>query len=914
VAMKKESAVVFFLVLTFFLTGVIAVDVTQNLTATIVDDIDIYINEFESNTPGNPDEEWVELYNDENFEVNIGGWEIYDGLASETLRHTVPLDTFIAGKGFYVADVSGLNNSGEFIILKGPNGTIFDETPELADGDDDDNTWSRFPDGVGNFTFQGSTKGFTNVPTVIQNKSIDSECVLENDNVTLTAKVFGICIEEVVFSVFLEDDWVNFTGVNTFDENYETEIFGGIFFNGGEEVNWTVYAINCFNDTKKNGMESFRVNSATHLTVLPGVLEGENGWYLFEPQFSLTNPDGNISYRWNGDADQNYMGPFGLEDAPNDANIKGGKHTLKYHADICEEEEKEFHGMFDFTNPEIIDLQPANGSTVFDSLVEISAYLEEFYQANSGINEGETFMEVDGSLVNANISDADTIDSIISYSAEFADGEHEVFVHVKDNAGRVSELSWSFFVEVTEFNLVVNSPEEKAYNNRRVPFNLTTSLESELIEFINWNDRNPRFRRLCRDCDSYGFDRKRTQTMNEGENNLTIRAHGSLIEKNISLFVDSKKPKITKTEPKGGFASGIFSIEFDEENPVSLFLNYGNGSEVRNSEVDLQDCFSEKCIVSVNLSDFEGQEIEFWFNLTDIAESFVESRVVDVEVDTLAPSVNSFESEFDGKKVEFIFNVSEENFDKISYIDSFDSRAREKNICTRLDNGICDKTSSFRDGEHQLNFTIADKSGNTAIENVSFLIDSKKPKITKTEPRRGFSNGLFMVEFDEENPVSLFLNYGNESETRNVVGDLGACFENRGKTKCNVPVNLSDFEGQEIEFWFNLTDIVGNFVESRKNGVEVDTLAPVVNFFNSSINGRRVEFFINVSEENFDEISYIDSFDSTPRLRKICNRLNDEICDKTISFRTGEHFLNISALDKAGNSAVVFDDLNFTIF
>ena len=46
-------------------------------------------------------------------------------------------------------------------------------------------------------------------------------------------------------------------------------------------------------------------------------------------------------------------------------------------------------------------------------------------------------------------------------------------------------------------------------------------------------------------------------------------------------------------------------------------------------------------------------------------------------------------------------------------------------------------------------------------EEITFFTDSVLPRIYSTQPTRGFADGNFMVQFVEQNPVSLTLNYGN---------------------------------------------------------------------------------------------------------------------------------------------------------
>ena len=122
----------------------------------------IEINEFESN-PASGDE-WIELYNPNAFNVDISGWKIYDGLASESLIYTVPASTVINANDYYAFDLTStvLNNDDEFITLKDDSDVQIDQTPTLADTSGDDNTWQRVPDGIDNWIFKEETKDATN--------------------------------------------------------------------------------------------------------------------------------------------------------------------------------------------------------------------------------------------------------------------------------------------------------------------------------------------------------------------------------------------------------------------------------------------------------------------------------------------------------------------------------------------------------------------------------------------------------------------------------------------------------------------------------------------------------------------------------------------------------------------------------
>ncbi len=278
--------------------------------------------------------------------------------------------------------------------------------------------------------------------------------------------------------------------------------------------------------------------------------------------------------------------------------------------------------------------------------------------------------------------------------------------------------------------LKINSPSQTLFSERRLQLNLSTTEQVDKITYIDWMDRTPRNKTLCsRNCNGYGNDRKRLVSFGDGEHNLTfmaIKNNEVVDEENSSFFIDSRDPSISSTEPRRGFASGIFNVEFSEDNAEELVLYYGNS--IRNKTLDINnDCVPDrtryKCEAEVNLSDYDGLEIQYWFNLTDIAGNSDANRPVSrIKVDTTSPVINSFNYSISLRRVNFNFNITELNFDEINYIDTLDARPREITLCSRLRNGICQITKSFRTGEHNLTINVLDDAGNSIEEEISFVI------------------------------------------------------------------------------------------------------------------------------------------------------------------------------------------------
>lgn len=109
-----------------------AVDVRHQQPAqqTIIYPIGIIINELLP-SPEGPDaeEEWVELLNQNSFEVDLSGWKIEDTLGKIT-TFTLPKETKISAQGFLVfsrpTTKISLNNDGDGLVLFSPDGKTID--------------------------------------------------------------------------------------------------------------------------------------------------------------------------------------------------------------------------------------------------------------------------------------------------------------------------------------------------------------------------------------------------------------------------------------------------------------------------------------------------------------------------------------------------------------------------------------------------------------------------------------------------------------------------------------------------------------------------------------------------------------------------------------------------------------------
>ncbi len=430
------------------------------------------------------------------------------------------------------------------------------------------------------------------------------------------------------------------------------------------------------------------------------------------------------------------------------------------------------------------------------------------------------------------------------------------------------------------------------------------------ITYLDVINGRGRWTNVCRNCMEYGRDRR----FNEGMNHLKIRAEdarGNVNETEVVFFVDSTSPRIYDTMPgRRDSAIGVFSVEYEEFSVENVSLYYGNFLKGFRS-ANVEGCPSGERVVCdtwVNLSDYAGDEINYKFIIRDEAGNVEESRETEVEVPIFAGGelgdleinlTSPVEGElYTDRRVPIGFSLNREA--EVEYLDLNDNRrARWRRVCRNCME--YERDGRFDEGENDIMFRAVDEWGKETYHNVSFFVDSRGPRLRRTEPRRGFANGFFSVEFYEDNPEELMLHYGNYSHYQESEVNLSSCVEGRRGWNCETFVDLSEYDGQEIEYWFILRDIAGNMDESRKTDLDVDNTFPVIGDINYTIERRRVEFKLEIEEQNLDVVEYIDYSDRRPRFKRMCSRLREGICEDRVYLREGVHNLVIQVADEAGN-------------
>ncbi|MEI6058723.1 MAG: hypothetical protein WCP89_03040 [archaeon] len=258
------------------------------------------------------------------------------------------------------------------------------------------------------------------------------------------------------------------------------------------------------------------------------------------------------------------------------------------------------------------------------------------------------------------------------------------------------------------------------YNKQSFNLDITTN---KIASITLTNNVAVTEKNLCPNCKAY----KRAEYVKEGFNDITIRAVNGfeIVEKHITFIIDSKKPVISKVLPlANSFASGDFSIVYTEMNLKNVTLYYGILNQTIKNVVK-KDCPSgvkQQCDLTVDLSQFEGKEIVYWFNIVDIANTNISSKPVKIKVDNTSPKINSLSNSVLGKYVTINMSITELNFKNVQFYDNYDLNPKWKILCSSLKNGYCVKKLFLKNGEHPIDLQVNDKAGNAVGQSVTAMI------------------------------------------------------------------------------------------------------------------------------------------------------------------------------------------------
>ncbi|MGV8152628.1 MAG: hypothetical protein ACP5OG_06095 [Candidatus Nanoarchaeia archaeon] len=272
------------------------------------------------------------------------------------------------------------------------------------------------------------------------------------------------------------------------------------------------------------------------------------------------------------------------------------------------------------------------------------------------------------------------------------------------------------------FQVSITSPKKGVTQEKRIYIEVNTSRAADLIEYIDYY-RVPQWKVLCRNC-TYA---KRYETFADGPHALILRSFipGHEEYTTVEFIVETKNPVIASVGPRGkSYTNGSnFYVKYTEENCNSITLYITESESNETIRVFNNSCNSGKNIgknVSVDISIFNGKEIEYAFEVKDISGKVnKKSKPVRVIADTKEPIINSLQIIKVLKYYNFNLNITEENFYRAEYIDKNSPLPKWKLLCSSLKNNICSKRVFFS-GKWEPDWEIRaiDKAGNSIYQEV----------------------------------------------------------------------------------------------------------------------------------------------------------------------------------------------------
>lgn len=223
--------------------------------------------------------------------------------------------------------------------------------------------------------------------------------------------------------------------------------------------------------------------------------------------------------------------------------------------------------------------------------------------------------------------------------------------------------------------------------------------------------------------------------------------------------------------------------------------------------------------------------------------------------------------------------------------------------------GSYNRLLNMLEGQNNLKIRATDYAKKTSNLTAAFVVDSRKPVISKIDPSRGYAKGVYLVSYTENNCKSLTLTVGNNLHQAATVLPCPS-----GKVNA-LPIfqDSSPFEGEVVDYSFTIMDIANNTDTETAKKLKVDTIPPKVVYQKIQRSDKYVTVNISIGEKG--DIGYIDFGDRTPRDRNLCSNCFDYGWKRQgkLTFYRGWHNVSFFVKDYAENRAVVGSGLVFVV-
>ncbi|HRZ85641.1 MAG TPA: C1 family peptidase [Candidatus Paceibacterota bacterium] len=462
----------------------------------------------------------------------------------------------------------------------------------------------------------------------------------------------------------------------------------------------------------------------------------------------------------------------------------------------------------------------------------------------------------------------------------------------------------------------VISPEEKVYNLTKINFEVRVNKScdlyysdyvfspSEFWNFVNNSENyifpeNLEYSSLCKSCMNYS----KFINFKQGFHYLSLKCNNNP-EINISqiFLVDSINPRIISSEPKNGkFTNGSdFYVKYNED-----YLSY---AQIKTDftlpikpTVELfvmtycpYGAQAEKGIIPVikllgSRVNFKIRYLNYFMHGgVEEEETYRQICIREENKQKFIPYIECFVQQGNATKClnDLKLNVDVCMSQRAKYYYSLDSSLSTSYKATG-------SPMLFVNGK-EIDFYPRSQANSLKII-CSYFKNSPtacSKTLNESNPSPGFGEYV-MTSWSEEE----LLTSSSEINQENIV----SCSPGKNQ-ECYFNLNLSDYDGRNIEYSFYLLDFSENSQESRKTKINVDTTPPKITNFTYSIGKNFIIFNMSTNELNFDKVGYINLKDGKAKFVPLCTRLKYGNCYSKKYFQIGAYSLKVQVLDKAGNS------------
>jgi len=502
----------------------------------------------------------------------------------------------------------------------------------------------------------------------------------------------------------------------------------------------------------------------------------------------------------------------------------------------------------------------------------------------SGIDEYNIRVGEEGDWTNVN---DDT-------SYEFLDmneGEHTAYVRATDNAGNSATENVTFTVDTTPPDIEMISPEDsEILADDTVMVEWIGSDETSGIDHYEVRINYGEWLNVSMET-SYEFE-----DLSEGEHTAYVRATdnaGNSATENVTFTVDTTPPDIEIISPED-------SEILDEDAVVIEWIGSDETSGIDRYEVSINyagwlNVDMETSYQFQNLSD--GEYTVIVRAIDNAGNSATDS--VTLTIDTTSPDIEITSPEDSEILADDTVMVEWIGSDETSGIDHYEVRLDDE---SRINVGLETRYefTGLSDGEHTVDVRATDKAGNSAMDSVTFIVDTTSPSIEITTPT---DNDLFntsdinvqWIGSDETSGIDYYEIKMNDGYWLNMGMETNYEITDLPDGEHTVIVRATD------KAWNSATDRVTFTVDTTPPDIEVTTPT-----YDELFNVTDIKIEWIGSDETSGVYNYEIRINEDIWIDK-----NDETSHEFTDLSDGEHKVEIRAIDNAGNSRI--ESVDFTV-